>query len=277
MHQKAKPKPHKNRNPKIAPAQGRGTISLYVEKPTFAAANPMQAKPPTPKTFRSIEKNADRKILALFPSLNFCNFTANPEEKRKVLVNLACLQAVGGKGAVSVSELAQTLKISRADTNKSLKTLVSGALIREEKNGKTTFYLPTTLGAVALMAFQEFQDWQKTKTSLCAPQKKNDPLAYALLVVGYCANKPDGLYQALCKYASQGHVMEQAEAGAAADSLLGFYRQELRLASAVPPNYLSVFKEFTTAGFQDVFRMLLVAIKPTAEDCRGLQLAAGVL
>jgi hypothetical protein len=237
-----------------------------VEKPTFAAANQMQAKPPTPKTFRSIEKNVDRKILALFPSLNFCNLTANPEEKRKALADLACLQMVGVKGAVSASELAQTLKISRADANKSFKKLASGALVREEKNGKTAFYLPTTLGTVALMMFGEFQDWTKTKASLCAPQKKNDPLAYALLVVGYCANKPDGLYQALCKYAAQGHVMEQVEAGAAADSLLGFYRQELRLASAVPPNYLSVFKEFTTAGFQDVFRMLLLAMKPTAED-----------
>jgi hypothetical protein len=30
--------------------------------------------------------------------------------------------------------------------------------------------------------------------------------------------------------------------------------------------YLGVFKEFTTAGFQEVFKMLLLAIKPTAED-----------
>ncbi len=36
--------------------------------------------------------------------------------------------------------------------------------------------------------------------------------------------------------------------------------------SPTPPAYLSVFKEFTTAGFQEVFRMLLMAIKPTAED-----------
>jgi len=29
---------------------------------------------------------------------------------------------------------------------------------------------------------------------------------------------------------------------------------------------LSVFKEFTTAGFQEVFKMLILAIKPNAED-----------
>jgi hypothetical protein len=43
-----------------------------------------------------------------------------------------------------------------------------------------------------------------------------------------------------------------------------------RLTAFSAPNYLNVFKEFTTSGFQDVFRMLLLAIKPTAEDYNGL-------
>ncbi len=98
------------------------------------------------------------------------------------------------------------------------------------------------------------------------PQKKNDPLAYALLVVGFCANKPDGVYQALCRYGAQGNTFENIPADVSAEALLKFYRQELRAQSPVPPIYLSVFKEFTTAGFQEVFKMLLLAIKPTAED-----------
>jgi hypothetical protein len=85
-------------------------------------------------------------------------------------------------------------------------------------------------------------------------------------VVGYCANKPDNIYQALRNYAAHGNMLENIPADFAAESILSFYRQELRAASPVPPTYLSVFKEFTTAGFQDVFRMLLVAIKPTPED-----------
>ena len=116
------------------------------------------------------------------------------------------------------------------------------------------------------MAFDEFKDWTKIKSALAQPQKKNDPLAYALLVVGFCANKPDGVYQALCRYGAQGNTIENIPADVSAESLLKFYRQELRAQSPTPPTYLGVFKEFTTAGFQEVFKMLLLAIKPTAED-----------
>lgn len=228
----------------------------------------MQANPKaqTPSSFRAITKKADHKILCLFPSLNFWNSSNSSIEKRVILQRLACLKVVGSQGFVSVSDLSKELKVSRSEAAKATKELVSLCLVKAEKSKKTVVYSVTTAGFVALMAFEDFRDWAKIKSALAVPQKKNDPLAYALLVVGFCANKPDSVYQALCKYASQGNTMENTASDVAAESLLSFYRQELRASSPVPPTYLSVFKEFTTAGFQEVFRMLLVAIKPTAED-----------
>jgi DNA-binding MarR family transcriptional regulator len=228
----------------------------------------MQTNPKaqTPSSLRTIIKKADPKILCLFPSLKFWNSSNSITEKRVILQRLACLKTVGSRGPVSVSDLSKELKVSRSEAAKATKELVSLSLVNAEKSKKTVVYSVTTAGFVALMAFEDFQDWTKIKSALAVPQKKNDPLAYALLVVGFCANKPDSVYQALCKYASQGNIMENTASDVAAESLLSFYRQELRVSSPVPPTYLSVFKEFTTAGFQEVFRMLLVAIKPTSED-----------
>jgi DNA-binding MarR family transcriptional regulator len=206
----------------------------------------------------------DAKVLQLFPKLNPTNLS-NSTEKKYTLQRVACLKTIGDKGPVSGSELATKLKVTRLEANKITKELLTLSLIKADK-GKTTTFTATTSGLVALTAFSEYQDWTKIKSALAIPSKKNDPLAYALLVVGFCANKPDGVYTALCKYASQGNTMENVGADISAESLLKFYRQELRAQSPNPPAYLSVFKEFTTAGFQEVFKMLLLAIKPTAED-----------
>jgi hypothetical protein len=227
----------------------------------------MQASPKarTPSEFRAIIKKADQKTLRLFPSLNFSS-SSNGVEKRVILQRLACLKVVGTRGFVNAPALSKELNISRAETAKAIKELVSLSLVKVEKNKKTVTYCVTTAGFVALMSFKDFRDWANIKSALALPQKKNDPLAYALLVIGFCANKPDSIHQTLSKYAAQGNTIENTAADIAAESLLSFYRQELRASSSIPPAYLSVFKEFTTAGFQEVFRMLLVAIKPTAED-----------
>jgi hypothetical protein len=219
---------------------------------------------------RNIAKKADRKILSLFPSLCFWRFASNQSEKKTALQQLLCLHEAGTKNSVSAPQAANSLKVTRSDAAKTLKKLVSVSLLKPEKTKKTVSYTLTTLGFVALTSFVEFQEWTKIKSVLSAPQKKNDPLAYALLVVGYCTNKPDSVHQALSKYAAQGRTMELVEPHVIAESLLDFYRQTLKASSTTAPNYLNVFKEFTTTGFQDVFGMLLIAIKPTPEDYNGL-------
>jgi DNA-binding transcriptional ArsR family regulator len=196
---------------------------------------PAKPKSPTPKSFRHIEKAVDRNILSMFPSLRW-DATCSAAEKRAVLQRLACLQAIGVKGAASASELAKSLGLSRPEVNRELKHLASISLVKLEKSGKTPAYAPTALGYVALTAFPEFQDWEKTKTALCSPQKKNDPLAYALIVIGYCNSQPKCLCEALTKYAAEGHTLELAAPDTVAGSLLAFYRQELRRTSPVPPH-----------------------------------------
>jgi hypothetical protein len=214
---------------------------------------------------QATSKKADPKILQLFPSLNSTS-SANNKEKKTIFQRVTCLKVIGDNGIVNTSDLSVKLKVPRTQAAKTAKELISLSLIKAEKNQKTITYALTTAGSIALTAFQENCDWVKIKSSLAVPLKKNDPLAYAILVVGFCANKPDGVYQALCRYGAQGNIIENVPADVSAESLLKFYRQELRAQSSVPPTYLGVFKEFTTAGFQEVFKMLLLAIKPTAED-----------
>jgi hypothetical protein len=54
--------------------------------------------------------------------------------------------------------------------------LLSLSLIKAENAGKICNYTLTTTGLVALVAFEEFQDWTKIKSALSTPQKKNDSL-----------------------------------------------------------------------------------------------------
>ncbi|MCW4010311.1 MAG: winged helix-turn-helix domain-containing protein [Candidatus Bathyarchaeota archaeon] len=216
--------------------------------------------------YRFIGRKTDPNILPLFPSLNFC--TADTQaEKNAALQRLSCLYILGNCNSAPVSKLTDALKIPRPAVMKALKKLLSQGLIESAKTGKPVGYMLSTKGLVASVAFREFQEWTKMQVALSAPKKRNDPLAYALLTVGYAASsKPDAVYSALCRYASQGHNLEQVNAEVAAESLLNFYRAEMRSCGDAPASYLGVFKEFTTTGFQDVFRMLLMAIKPTAED-----------
>jgi DNA-binding MarR family transcriptional regulator len=221
------------------------------------------------QTIHNLEEQtikADPKILNLFPSLNKANTAKNINEKITVLWRLAFIQTIGNKGKVTSADLRNELKASRHRTTKTLTELSSLSLIKAEQNGKTCRYTLTTSGVVALVAFEEYQDWTKIKSALMMPQRKNDPLAYALLVVGFCEKKPDSIQQLLHSFATQGNIIENIPTDIAAESILLFHRQKLQLSSPIPPTYLSVFKEFTTKGFQEVFQMLLTAIKPTAED-----------
>ena len=153
------------------------------------------------------------------------------QKKSQSSNRIACLKIIGDNGSASTTDLSVKLKVPRTQAAKTAKELSALSLIRAEKNQRTTLYTLTTAGFVALVAFDEFKDWTKIKSALAVPQKKNDPLAYALLVVGFCANKPDGVYQALCRYGAQGNTIENIPADVSAESLLKFYRQELRAQS----------------------------------------------
>jgi hypothetical protein len=218
-----------------------------------------------PINYRLVGKRVDPKILTLFPSLQRNLDTCT--EKDAVLQRLTCLYLLGGCESASLSELVSAMQMPRATVAKELKKLVLMGLIESVKAKKLAKYSLSTKGIVTSMAFREYQEWKKIKAPLSGSQKANDPLAYALLTIGYAADsKPDGVYDALVKYAAQGHSLEGLDVDVVAESLLNFYRADMRACGPAPPNYLGVFKEFTTTGFQDVFRMLLMAIKPTADD-----------
>jgi predicted transcriptional regulator len=199
------------------------------------------------------------KILQLYPTLNS---VSNPEKKNQIL---NALREISAK-EVTNADLATKLKLTGSQTKKIAAELSGLALITTEKTGRKTTYCLTTPGLVALMAIEDNRDWAKAKSILATPKKRNDPLAYVLLLIGYCSKRPSGLYENLSKYACEGQILENIAPEVSAESLLRFYRKELRAKMPMPPAYLSVFKEFTTSGFQEVFRMLLVAVKPTAED-----------
>jgi hypothetical protein len=105
------------------------------------------------------------------------------------------------------------------------------------------------------------------KLNLCVENRKNDLLSYILLMIGNCEkDKTDTVYRILLRYAEKGANMESASSDALAEAIASFYSTEQKSNATSLPNYLGVFKEFTTAGFHEVLRLLLSAVKPTAED-----------
>jgi hypothetical protein len=92
-------------------------------------------------------------------------------------------------------------------------------------------------------------------------------LAFALLVIGYSvAKKDDVTFNAVLRYAEKGCSLESFTVDTASEALLTFYAADCKARAVSLPNYLGVFKEFTTAGFQQVLQILLASMKPTAED-----------
>lgn len=225
---------------------------------------PTQTKDQT-QTVIANQQKTDPEILQLYPSLNINNASSNMEKNKKNQ-RLNCLREIGNNNALSLTEIASKLMLTRIQIIKIATDLSRLQLITVEKVGRKTTYSITTAGLVALTAFKENREWVKIKSSLATPQKKNDPLSYVLLLIGFCSKRPSGLYENLCRYGAEGNILENIPTDVSAESLLRFYRKELRAKTPMPPAYLSVFKEFTTSGFQEVFRMLLVAVKPTSED-----------
>jgi predicted transcriptional regulator len=210
--------------------------------------------------YSSIAGKADPRILSLFPTL------AGGRGRDTTIRSLACLYAVGKNGPTSIRGLSKALNMPYSRLKGSLEKLSSLSLVEITKNGRTLNYSLTTKGIVALVSFEDFRSFTSIKFSLSNYKNKGNRLAYVLLLIGYgVSDKPNIIHEILVKYAEQGHNLEPLNNDASAESILNFYGDELKSQAKSPPNYLNMFKEFTTAGVQDVLRMLLAAMRPTPE------------
>ncbi|MCW4005681.1 MAG: hypothetical protein NWF04_03665 [Candidatus Bathyarchaeota archaeon] len=213
----------------------------------------------------SIGEAADCGVLALFPA--FRHWEGCSQTRRSaVFKQLACIYEIGCKGSVSSLELSQALGMSRYSSARSLKTLVSLSLVDINKTRRPHKYYLTTKGVIALMVFPDFQALPKITRILTAHRRKNDCLAFALLLIGNCEDKNKVIPRTLVDYAKKGGTIESVDAKAVSEVLLAFYSLEAKTRGEALPNYLGVFQEFTTAGFQQVLQLLLSAMKPTAND-----------
>ncbi len=207
----------------------------------------------------SLISEIDPQMLSLFPSLA----VKKPADLKK----LACLRALGEAGRpLSHTEVSKIAGIPAATAKKNLGDLVMLSLLTAEKKEKQLVYTLTAKGAMALMSFAPFRSFSKVLPVLSL--QKNDDLAFAMLVIGNSSaeRKDDLLYTILSGYAKYGHSMESRDGQTAADSLLRYYASQCKVQSKTLPPYLNMFRDFTPAGFQDILKMLLVALKPTPDD-----------
>jgi predicted transcriptional regulator len=217
--------------------------------------------------YRAIGEKADRKVLSLFSSLGYWVKGVSVKEHDAILRCLAVVYTLGVGGQMSIADLSKSLVLSRSLTVQSLDKLSKLSLVAVLKCGKKASYILTPKGAVVLVAFKEFQSLQAIKPVVSNPVNKNDRLAFALLVIGYSvAKKENSIFGILVRYAEIGSTVESVGSDIVAESLLRFYSSECKVNAAVLPNYLGVFKEFTTAGFQQVLQILLSSMKPSVED-----------
>lgn len=225
----------------------------------------------------------DTQFLSLlFPSLAV--------KKPSDLKRLACLRAFGDAGRpLSAAEVSKISKVATpaATAKKMLGSLATLSLLSEEKTAakeggkEAAIYRLTSKGVVALMmSMAPFREFSRVRPLLAS--LKNDELAFALLVVGHSPspfaasqaggsnnNNNDGqLHAILAAYAKYGHSLEAVDGATAADSLLRYFSSQFRAgpARSAPPSYLGMFRDFTPAGFQDILKMLVVAVRPTPED-----------
>jgi DNA-binding PadR family transcriptional regulator len=216
--------------------------------------------------YEKISQDLDRQILALFPSINPYNLI-NERKKNAVLRHLATLYLIGKHDLKSTVKLSIMLNLPLSSVYRILRKLTSLSLLENSKSKNAKIYSLTSKGIIALTSFKEYQSFIKIKKLLAAPQKENDKLAYALLIIGYNLNNKDNtVFSTLRGYASHGHRIEQNNSEAIADSILDFFSLECKSKQTLPTNYIGVFKEFTTSGFQDILKILMSSMKPSLED-----------
>ncbi|MEM3737226.1 MAG: hypothetical protein QXJ75_03960, partial [Candidatus Bathyarchaeia archaeon] len=210
-------------------------------------------------------EDADQSILTLFPSLNFRNGSAT--SKRAFERNLLVLLAVG-EGKVTRRQIVKSYQFSNLAVAKSVGVLEAKGLLCKKamQTSKSGYYL-TAKGVVALMAFPEFRNFEQTRSILTKVEYRDDSLAFALLTIGSSlGQRSEAVYELLLEYAKAGHNIEDIDSQTAALSLLEFLSNKWRHERQTVPEYLSVFREFTTQGFELLMRTILASIRPRPDD-----------
>ncbi|MCW3996228.1 MAG: winged helix-turn-helix domain-containing protein [Candidatus Bathyarchaeota archaeon] len=214
--------------------------------------------------YKTLTNNVDPEVLALFPDLNLNGTNERKKDAAQKRLTILYLIAQNHSTALQLSEKTGLTKNAILLILRKLSKL---GLIEASKVGRYAHFSVSTMGAVALTSFHEYQSFAKMQTLLAVPAKKNDKLAYALLVIGNCANdKDDSVYTTLKTFANQGCCIERLDSEGTAMAIMRFFSQQAKTNRSYPANYLGVFKEFTTAGFQEILRLLLTALKPTVDD-----------
>lgn len=183
------------------------------------------------------------------------------------LKSLTCIYVMSKNQAVSINKLAEILNFSNYSTKKVLNYLLHCSIAVKEPIKKRYFYKLSTKGVLLLTAFDEFKDIEKIKIFLANKEKRKDKLAYILLVIG-CIHPKNKfiIYDLLKRYCSKGYTFENISSDVIATIILNFYIFESKNSAESIPNYLTVFKEFTSEGFQEIFKILLYSTKPSFED-----------
>jgi len=219
-----------------------------------------------PIDYPSIIEKADPRILSLFPTLNILDAKHGQRARGTIFRRLACIYIIGKYGSISAADLLKTTNIPHSSLEATLKKLLSQSLLETARIKRRKKYGLTPKGIIVLTAFEKFWSFKSIKPLLLKSKNRNNNLAYALLVIGYSAiNRPEIIFDTLTKYAEQGYNLEPLSCDAIAESLLEFYGDQCESEAQSPPQYINMFKEFTTAGFQDILRMLLTGMKPGPE------------
>lgn len=214
--------------------------------------------------YKTIENDVDTQILTLFFELNYVG--ASERKKDSALKRLALIHALAQKSQTA-QQLSEQLEFSKAVTQRTLRRLSKSMLVEASKQGRSTVFGLSSKGVIVLVAFREWQSFVKLQGLLAVPSRSGDKLAYALLVVGNCSGgRDDGLFLTLSRFVQQGGSFERLSQEEAAVALLRFCSLQAKDQRSYPTNYLGVFKEFTTSGFQEILRLLLTAMKPTIND-----------
>ena len=213
-----------------------------------------------------VEK-ADSDILLLFPSLNFRSYMLTSKLKESYLRNLLVLLAIA-ESKVTKHQIAKSCQISNSAVAKAVKVLeTKGLLCKKMRSAKTGEFYPTAKGIIALMAFPKFRNLERIWSILTKKEHKDSNIAFALLIMGLSMKeKSEPLYGTLLEYARSGHNLEEIDDQTAADSIFGFLSNKWRLEMQAVPQYLNVFKEFTTQSFEGVIRTIMTYMKPRPED-----------
>jgi len=212
-------------------------------------------------------RKADSDILKLFPSLNFRSHVLADKIKESCLRNLFVLLATA-EGRVTKNQIAMFCQMSYSAVTKSIDVLEAKGLSRKKMGAsKKVIHYPTAKGIIALMALPKFWNFKRVSSVLAGKEHKDSDVAFALLIMDLSIReRSEPVYEILKEYAKAGHNLEEVDEKVAADSMLEFLSNKWNHETQTVPEYLSVFKQFTTQSFEGVIRTIMTHMKPRPED-----------